>query len=254
MDLGLSGLNAIVTGATKGIGRAIAESFAKEGCNVAVCARGRQDVERTCDDLRRHGVKAYPVVVDVVGDGGTYSSWVERVVQDMGGVDVVVPNIGGAKMGSDEENFRLQFELNVISAVRTVEATLPYLKESKHAAIVFIGSISALEDFGGVQAFNATKATLITYSNSLARAHGAGGIRVNIVSPGMIWIENGAWDHLKKTKPEFYKWAVKENPFGRLGRAEEVADSVVFLASPRSSFTSGANLVVDGVLTRRVQF
>ena len=131
---------------------------------------------------------------------------------------------------------------------------MPHLEDSDAAAIVTISSVAGVESFGGVRPYNSVKAALINYTSNLANALAAQGIRANCVSPGTIFFEGGVWDQRRLNDPETYEAALARNPTGRMGTAEEVADAVAFLASPLSGFTTGANLVVDGGITQRVQY
>ena len=135
-----------------------------------------------------------------------------------------------------------------------MESALPYLEKSDAAAIVAISSTAAVNTSGGVRAYSGVKAALISYMSGLSTNLGAKGIRANTVSPGAIYFEGGVWDVRKREAPDAYAAAVARSPMGRLGTPEEVANAVVFLASPAASYISGTNLVVDGAQTTRIQF
>lgn len=251
MDLGLEGLRAIVTGATGGIGRATAEVLADEGCHVAICARGEEGVEETVSDLVAKGVEAFGRALDVA-DGEALTGWVHDAAEVLGGLDIVVANVSGLAMGGDEEAWRRSFEVDLMHTVRTVDAALPRLRESDAASIVVVSSVSARHPMS-VGAYGPAKAALNHYGKSLAVTLAPEGIRTNVISPGTIYLEDGFWGGVERENPEMFEKALEMNPMGRMGRPEEVARSIAFLASPASSFTSGTNLLVDGAITPGVQ-
>lgn len=254
MDLRLKGLNAVVTGATRGIGRQIAETLAGEGCNVGLCARNKDQVGEAVAALSKKGVKVVGDAVDVSGDGSAYKGWIKKAGEQLGGIDIFISNVSAGGGRADEAGWRANFEADVLSTVRGVEAALPFLEKSKSGSIVVISTTAALEDFGGTQAYNSMKAALINYAANLSQALAPKNIRVNTVSPGPIYIKGGAWNFIEKNMPDFYKMTLSKLPMGRYGTADEVANAVVFLSSPASSFTTGTNVVIDGGFTKRVQY
>lgn len=253
MDLGLKGKKAIVTGGTRGIGRAIAMELAGEGCDVAICARDAGRVTEAVAALAEKGVTATGGAVDV-SDSQSFRHWVTNAAEELGGLDILVPNVSALAPAPDEDSWRLGLEIDILGTVRAVEAAMPFLQRSNSAAIVAIASTAALESFGGVRSYNAIKAALINYISSLSSALASKGIRANTVSPGTIYFEGGVWHKRRQEAPELFDMALGRNPMGRMGTPEEVAKAVVFLASPAAGFITGANLVVDGALTQRVQF
>ncbi|MGD8417013.1 MAG: SDR family oxidoreductase [Pseudomonadales bacterium] len=252
MDLKLAGNNALITGGTKGIGRAIAEALASEGCNVAICARNQEGVDAAVEALQAKGVKAFGQAVDV-GNGDDLKSWVQAAAEALGGIDCLVSNVSGGN-APGEAGWRANFEHDVLGSVRLVESALPYLEKSSNASIIMISSTAALEKFMAAGAYNAMKGAMIQYAGALAQDLGAKGIRVNSVCPGPIFIEGGSWDQIKQHMTPLYEQTVGQIPVGRLGSAEEVAAQVALLASPLGAFTTGANLVIDGGFTKRIQF
>ncbi len=252
MDLGLKGMNAIVTGATKGIGRAIAEALTDEGANVAICARNADDVAKATEALGAKGVKALGDAVDV-GDGDAYRAWLRSAAEGLGGCDAFVANVSGGN-APGEEGWRANFEFEVLGAVRGVEELMPHLEKSANASVTVISTTAAIEHFLGASAYGSMKAALLNYSSALAVDLGPKGIRVNAVSPGPIFIEGGAWDYIKQNMSELYERIHAQIPMGRLGAAQDVANQVAFLASPRAAFTTGTNVVIDGAFTKRVDF
>ncbi len=252
MDLNLKGHNALITGATKGIGRAIADMLADEGCNVAICARSEEAVEEAVGALSGKGVKAFGQAVDV-GNGDQLKSWVEASADALGGIDCLVSNVSGGN-APGEAGWRANFEHDVLGTVRLVEAALPHLEKSSNASILMMSSTAALEKFIAANAYNAMKGALIQYSGALSQDLAPKGIRVNSICPGPIFIQGGAWDYIKSNMPQFYEQTVGDIPLGRMGSAEEVAAQVALLASPRGAFTTGCNVVIDGGFTKRIQY
>jgi 3-oxoacyl-[acyl-carrier protein] reductase len=257
MDLGLKGRRAVVTGATRGIGRAIAETLADEGCNVGICARDQAAVEAAVGALAAKGVKAVGQALDV-GDGPALKTWIAAAGAALGGLDILVSNVSAMGGLPGEEGWRRYFEIDVLSTVRAVEAARPLLERSDAAAIVQIASIAAVEvghdvfPDGFLQAYGAVKAALTNYVAELSRTLGPKGIRANTVTPGPIYFPGGVWHKREQEGNPMYRKALAHARLGRLGRPEDVARAVAFLASPAACHISGANLVVDGAFTRRV--
>lgn len=252
MDLGLSGKKALVTGATRGIGRAIAETLAGEGVDLAICSRTADAVEAAKKDLEGRGVKVFAKAVDV-GDGDALKGFITESAEALGGLDILVSNPSGGN-GVDEAAWRANFEVDMLGAVRSVEAAQPALEASGAASVLFIGTTAAVETFMGPTSYNAMKAALITHANGLSQSLGGKGIRVNTISPGPIFIEGGSWDRIKQGRPAMWEDALKTHPGGEMGTAQDVANAAAFLASPAAKHITGVNLVVDGGYTKRVNF
>lgn len=252
MDLQLKGGKALITGGTKGIGRAIANTLAEEGCNVAICSRNQEEVDAAVADLSAKGVTAFGQAVDV-GDGDALAAWVGASAEALGGIDIVVSNVsGGGAQG--EDSWRRHLEYDMLGAVRLVESSMEHLEASDNGNVILISTTAALEKFIQAGPYNALKAAVLQYSGALSQDLAPKGIRVNAVSPGPIFIEGGSWDNIKQHMTAFYDATVADIPMGRMGSADEVAAQVVLLASPRASFTTGTNVVIDGGLTKRIQF
>jgi 3-oxoacyl-[acyl-carrier protein] reductase len=256
MDLGLAGKKALITGGSRGLGRAIAERFVAEGMKVALCARGQEGVDLACKELGPND-EVIGAAVDVA-DHAALAAWVQEYGERLGGVDVIVSNasaLGG--IPKSPEGWRLNFEIDVMSAVTFVDAALPFLRQSSAGSIVQLGTITAVEYHhypGGGLSYGPVKAALINYVSQLAKELGSEGIRANAVSPGPIYIDGGSWDRIKQKKPDYYESNRARHPSGRFGTPEEVANVVAFFASDAASWVTGQNLVVDGGFTQRIGY
>jgi 3-oxoacyl-[acyl-carrier protein] reductase len=253
VDLQLRGMRAVVTGGTKGIGRAIVETLAEEGVSVALCARTESDVTETVKTLQQSGAAVTGRAVDVA-DQVALATWVEDVAAELGGLDIVVSNVSALAIDNDEQNWRKSFEVDMLGTVRLVEVALPHLERSQAPSIVTVSSVSGREIDFAAGPYGTFKAALIHYTQGLAYQLADKGIRANTVSPGNTYFPGGVWSDIEQNNPTLFSEALALNPTGRMAKPEEIARAVVFLASPAASFVTGTNLVVDGALTRGVQF
>jgi len=257
MDLQLKGRKAIVTGASKGIGLRIAQTLAGEGVDVAICARTAADVEKAAAGLRSQGVKAYGDAVNVA-DADAYTKWLESAVERLGGLNIFVHNVTASPSTPGLPGWDLAYRTDILGAVNGVETLKKHLGKSPAAAIVFIASISGVMSkvlpAPGAYAYGASKAALIAYGAMVSKDLAKEGIRVNIVSPGPIYFEGGPWDRVKARAPQMLAAAKDACVIGRLGEPQDIANAVVFLASPVSGFTVGQNLHVDGGYMQHVAF
>lgn len=256
MDLQLKGKTAVVTGGTRGIGRAIADCFADEGANVAICARDADQVAETVKALEAKGVKAFGQVVDIA-DAAVLKAFITKAGETLGGIDVLVSNASALVQGNGESAWQAMFDIDIMGATRSFEAAKPFLEKAGadggDAAFIITSSISAAEA-DNPDAYGAMKAALIHFAKGVARANAAKHVRCNVVSPGTVFFEGGVWGKVKTGMPGFFDQMIARNPTGRMATPEEIAAATVFLASPRSAFTTGVNLVVDGAISRRANF
>lgn len=250
MDLGLKGKAAIVTGGSRGIGRAIALALADEGCDVAICARGEDALRATEAAIAARGVSAFGEVADLASEDAM-SRFVEQAAARLGRLDVLVNNVGGTASGDSEDDTWLKtFNLNVMAAIRASRAALPHMRSGGYGSIIHITSIYGREAGGGIP-YNAVKSALNSHAKNLALQLAPEGIRVNAVAPGSVLHPGGSWDRRVQADPEGMKRFVEQNiPSGRFGTPEEIADVVVFLASPRARWVTGACINVDGGQSR----
>ena len=251
MDLKLSGTRVLVTGGTRGIGRAVVEAFLDEGAHVAFCARNPDEVSATEKTLSSRGTVT-GATVDV-GDGEALAAWVEESADSFNGLDVVVANVSALAIPDTEENWQASLNVDLMHTVRLVHAALPYLQSSQAASIIAISSVSGRESDFASGPYGTAKTAIIGYIHGLAMQLADQGIRANTVSPGNTYFEGGVWASIETGNPDLFKTAMELNPSGRMGTPEEVAAPVVFLSSPLARRISGTNFVVDGALTRGIQ-
>lgn len=253
MDLGIAGKTALVTGGTKGIGRAIVEGFAAEGANVAFCARDAAEVAATQAALEAHGARAIGTSLDV-GDAEALRAWVESSAAAFGGIDMVVANVSALAIPDTDENWETSFRVDLMGTVNLVKAALPHLEKSDIKSAVAISSVSGREADFASGPYGTVKTAIIGYMAGVALQVADKGIRINTVSPGNTYFPGGVWESIEGGNPDLFSFAMGLNPTGRMGTAEEIASGVVFLSSAKASRISGANLLIDGALTRGIQF
>lgn len=248
MDLGLRGKRAVVTGGSKGIGRAVAEGFAAEGAHVSICARNADEVTAAIASLKAKGVKAFGRAIDVA-EGPALTAWITATAGELGGIDALVCNVSALAVGDSVETWERSFRTDMMHTVNAVAAAVPFLEKSTAASIVLISSVSGFEVDFAAGSYGAMKAALIHYAKGLSRQLVAKGIRVNCVSPGNTYFDGGIWQTIEKSMPDLFQSTLKVNPTGKFGTPPEVANGVVFMSSPMASRISGTNLVIDGALT-----
>ena len=244
MDLGLKGKGVIVTGASKGIGRAIALAFADEGANLAICARGKEGLESIAAELRTKGVQVHAARCDV-GDAAALDAFLDASHAALGRVDVLVNNPSAMAFGDDHQSWQSSFDIDLMAGVRAAQKVIPWMAENGAGSIIHISSISG-RMVGTPAAYSAMKAAQINHAKTLAVTLAPQRIRVNAVLPGSIFFDGGVWDVTKAQNRPFYDAILAGIPSGRMGTPEEVANAVVFLGSEKASWITGAVLDVDG--------
>jgi 3-oxoacyl-[acyl-carrier protein] reductase len=253
MDLGLTGKVALITGASRGIGRAIAHAFAQEGARVSMCARTPDPLEQSAAELRAAGHEVFSIPADVT-DQAQAAAWVRSTAKHWGGIDILVNNAGGAVVGTlaqlSDSAWQESFATNFFAPVALSRMAAVEMARRGGGAIINISSIYGREA-GGPIAYNAAKAALISLTKMLAREFAPNNVRVNSVAPGSIIYPGGVWEQIFQENPEFEREFLSHDfPAGRLGRPEEVAYAVAMLASPKASWITGATLPVDGAQGR----
>ena len=249
MDLGLRDKVAIVTGGSRGIGRAIALALAAEGCNIAICARGEEKLRETEAEIKASGVRTFAMPVDVT-DGAVVDAFIGAAASELGGIDILVNNAGGSKQGDDDETWNDVLDVNLMAAVRASRAVVPHMRARGGGSIVHITSIYGRES-GGAATYNAAKSAMTSHAKSLGLQLAGEGIRVNSIAPGSIRFPGGGWDRRVQSDPEGMERFVKSNiAAGRFGTPEEVANAVVFVCSPAASWITAASINVDGGQSR----
>ncbi len=253
MDLGLKGKKAILAGANASIGLAVARVLAAEGCDIALCGRTPAKVDAAVAEIAGLGVKAIGGAVDVT-DAESYPDWVASAANELGGCDIFISFVSANPGVDTPDGWMTVFTADILPLVRGIQAALPALEKSDAGSIVTISSTGAVEEFMGPQPYNALKAAVINYTSALAQKYAAQGLRANCITPGPVFTSDGPWAYIKANMTEFHDSIVSQIPMGRMGTGEEVAKAIAFVASPACRYMTGANLVIDGAFTKRVQF
>lgn len=251
MDLGLNGKKALVTGSTKGIGRAVVETLLAEGAAVALCARTAEDVDAAVAELGSRGTVVGGVVD--AGDTDSLTAWINSSAESLGGIDVYVHNTS-AGPARKLEAWANNFNVDLMALVAGVGAATEALADGG-GSVISVGTTAAAEHFAtGSNSYSAFKAAMTNWTLGQAQVLGGQGIRCNVVSPGPIMIEGGAWDGIRQAMVEFYEATQKNHPGGAMGTAQDVANVVAFLAGESSRHVNGTNITVDGGFLKRVNY
>lgn len=253
MDLSLAGKKVLVTGGTRGIGRAVVQAFAREGANVGFCARTAYDVEMTEEQVAANAEgRIAGSTVDVTHQG-ELARWVSDCAVLFDGIDIVVSCAAVMVLDDTDETWGLTLQVDLMGTVRLVKAALPYLVESRTASIVAVSGVAGREADFAAGPYGTAKTAVVGYIAGQAHRLAARGIRANTVSAGHTYFPGSVFAIMEQEDPDSFASALGANPTGRMGTPAEVADVVVFVASPRASRVTGANILVDGGLSRGIQ-
>jgi len=245
MKVDIKGKRVVIAGGSKGIGRSIALAFAEGGASVSICARGAEALEKTSGEIAAFRGIAHAGICDLSKEADI-TAYIADAADKLGGIDVLVNNATGYGWGDDEASWEQSVAVDVLAAVRASRVALPHLLKGNGPSIVNISSGSGLNPSVRTPAYGAAKAAIIHYTRTQAATLVGKGIRVNCVAPGSIEFPGGIWDNRKRDEPAIYNAALAACPAGRMGFPEEVANVVVFLASPLASWVTAQIISVNG--------
>jgi 3-oxoacyl-[acyl-carrier protein] reductase len=262
MDLGLKGKVALITGGSKGLGRAIAEEFAKEGADVSICARSRPDLDKAGDELRGYGGRVHTTPADVA-NASAVSTVIDGAVRELGRIDILVNNAGDAwlshALNTTDEEWRYCLDINLMSAVRFIRGVVPHMRKQGGGRIINLSTVSAHTPLQAMHDYSSAKAGLLAFSKSAAFELAPDNILVNCVCPALI--HSPLWEKLADSaiglfgasRDEVYQNLANQFvPLKRFGNAREVSGLIAFLASDQASFITGSRFDVDGGATKSI--
>ena len=244
MRIDLSGRRALVAGASRGIGLAIAHSFAAAGADVAICARKSAALDTASELLRTTGRRVSARVCDLA-QAEAVGIWVNAAAQDLGGIDILVNNASGFGRTDDEAGWAVSLQVDLMAAVRACHAAMPYL-ERQGGNIIHISSIAGMKASVRTPPYGAVKAAVMEYTQTQAAALARKRIRVNCIAPGSILFKGGTWESVQRNNPALYEQILARIPSGRYGTPEEIAHVATFLVSDQASWVTGQTIAVDG--------
>jgi len=245
MKINFTGKNVVVAGGSRGIGRSIALGFAAAGANVSICARGAEALAQAKSELQSRGIKVHAAVCDLA-DGAAVTRYVNEAANALGSIDVLVNNASAFGHTDDEAGWQVSIDVDLMASVRASQAALPFLERAGGGSIIHISSIAGLRSSARFPPYGAVKAALIQYTRNQALRYAPKKIRVNSVAPGSIEFPGGVWDVARREDPALYQRVLGGIPSGRMGRPEEIASVVLFLASDAASWITGQTIVADG--------
>jgi 3-oxoacyl-[acyl-carrier protein] reductase len=245
MKIDLAGKRAVITGGSRGIGRAIALGCAEAGAAVSICARGADGLAPVRDEIAAHRVLAHAQACDVA-DPAALEGYIAAAAEALGGIDILVCNASGFGTSNDEAGWARSIDVDLLGTVRAIRAAVPHLEQSGAGAVINISSISGLRASARTPPYGAVKAALIEYTLTEAALLAKKGIRVNCIAPGSVEFPGGSWEKRRLESSPVYASVLRSIPFGRLGHPEEIANVAVFLASPLASWVTGQTISVDG--------
>lgn len=256
MKLELADTRALVTGGSRGIGRAVVRLLAQEGSSVEFCAQNEIRIKQTEADLAAAGHAVKGTAADLA-DKNAVVAWAHDAIDRLGGLDILVTNASAMATGTGDDAWEHNFRIEIASLRELVTVGRPHLRESVKrrgdAAVVAIGSTAAFRA-DKADAYGAVKAALIHTVKGLSRMLVKDGVRTNMVSPGPIYSEDGIWGKVRADDPEAFAKKLAQMPLGRMGAPEEVANAVVFLCSPRARYIVGSNVIIDGGRSHRPMY
>ncbi|MDX2156150.1 MAG: SDR family NAD(P)-dependent oxidoreductase [Hyphomicrobiaceae bacterium] len=245
MQFDFKGKKVVVCGGSRGIGRSIAEAFVRDGAAVAICARGKDGLDKAAAELGRGGAKVYAGVCDLA-DGTAVKAYVKAAGESLGGIDVLVNNASGFGHRDDEAGWAAGLNIDLMATVRASHAAIPFMEKAGGGSIINISSISGFGASVRSAPYAAVKAAVNNYTSSQALTLAPKRIRVNAIAPGSIEFPGGVWDQRKTSDPALYNGTLKSIPWGRMGKPEEIASVAVFLASDLAAWVTGQTIMVDG--------
>ncbi len=241
--LSLKGKKALISGASRGIGLAIAHALARAGADIAICARQAQGLTLAQQALQQHGQMVAAMTCDL-SQSADIDRWVDEARQALGGIDILVNNASGFGRSDDEAGWDACIQVDLLGSVRCARRVIPHMRSG--GAILHITSIAGLKASPRTAPYGAIKAAMMEYTKTQAVVLAPKGIRVNNIAPGSIYFEGGVWEVAERENPALYAATLARIPWGRYGQPEEVAQAALFLVSDMASWVTGQTLAVDG--------